>query len=96
MAAVNTSEVGAVLMPFSIAPQRQTTKLFLFGICNWQIYTCSTYQILPLYKHFYKLRRKHSFVYAKWQSGNGTDISLYDFTVTCKEEKIKALVCHTC
>jgi len=95
MAAVITSEVRALLMPFSIASHRQTTKVFLFGICNWQIYTCSAYQILPLYKHIYKLRRKQSFVYAKCQSGSGADISLYDFTVTCKEEKIKALVCHT-
>jgi len=50
---------------------------------------------LPLYKHVYKHRRKHSFVYAKRQSGSGTDISHYDFTVTYKKEKIKPLVCHT-
>jgi len=33
------------------------------------------------------------FVYAKCQSGSGTDISHYDFTVTYKDEKIKPLFC---
>lgn len=96
VAAVITFEVLAVLMPISVASHRQTTKQYLYLIfITGKRYTGSAYEILPLYKHVYKLSRKHSFVYAKSHCGSGTDISHYDFTVTYKEENIRPVACHT-